>query len=879
MTNELIIVNAQSLSPQTISEIDRQVDNFIERHKINRCELNRLVFDSTAALTAAEKAAQDMTLQGKLKRFWKRFTGSNARKQDDINANFIQAQYAAQQTLQKLAEQNLLSFELIAAVNNKLNVQMAEVNVELNDICSMLLTFFSDTKQQLEDHDKRLKKLEHSDKLQHWTINIENQTFDGIKYRELDDATKIVCVVRDFLKLTNDGRSVTDFDYLETAMGTLGFKSNFKVSGEKFIRQVSGSSKLYNYLFGNDLQLAEFATEYEPIILELREAKESADRKFFVVKESKTSSEKSVKEFGLNIAFSPAENFLLSRIRDRFFEQTDESSEIGSYDLALELLYNLEQAKYAKEFHDKQETARKLFIDCKIEEALPLLKELEAAGDVQSRYILALIYNEGINGEKNPDYTKELLAENISAGDSCSVCFGVRLGLVEEDIEKIPLDEFIKLADEGDVFIQYELAKYYSTKNPKVASKYLESSWKQNYFIAGYEFAMKFYSAEDYEQTIMYFECAAAINPNVPMLHEKIYLDSIYKLALKFYSAKDYEKAKQYFERVAEKEHGPATLKLGDIYFYGHGSGVSDKSKAVELYKKAYELGESSDNSINQIALDFSRDGKGDNAAALKWWQIGAEKNYPLCLANLGWSYRYGKGVVKNWSQALKYFESAIAACLNNGYPEKQLGDLFYEGGNGINQDYEKAATYYETAVAKGRELSAKDKNNLANAEYNTGFKYRYGLYFTDKDYRKAVEWYKKADSHGKDCVWEIANCYEQLEEYSEALKWYRLGEGTGDKYSAWSVGDYYQYGKSVSKNYEKALAYYKRAIELGNDSGLPECGMAEIFFEGDDHIKADRSKAIALYWKAANKGCETAQQWLLKHGKAGIMDRIRWVF
>ena len=132
MANELAIVDKKKLSPQERQDIDKQVEDLIERHKQNRYEINRLVFESTAALTAGDKYAQDMNTQGMLKRFRKRFTGGNARTQDVINADLVKAQYAAQQTLQKLADQNQLNVELIDLFNERLNASLTEVNVILS---------------------------------------------------------------------------------------------------------------------------------------------------------------------------------------------------------------------------------------------------------------------------------------------------------------------------------------------------------------------------------------------------------------------------------------------------------------------------------------------------------------------------------------------------------------------------------------------------------------------------------------------------------------------------------------------------------------------------------------------------------------------------
>jgi hypothetical protein len=62
--------------------------------------------------------------KGFFQRFIGGITGSNKRLQDKINSNLRAAQYASQVTLQKLAEQNLMTFDLLTAVNNKLNASV-----------------------------------------------------------------------------------------------------------------------------------------------------------------------------------------------------------------------------------------------------------------------------------------------------------------------------------------------------------------------------------------------------------------------------------------------------------------------------------------------------------------------------------------------------------------------------------------------------------------------------------------------------------------------------------------------------------------------------------------------------------------------------------
>lgn len=293
-----------------------------------------------------------------------------------------------------------------------------------------------------------------------------------------------------------------------------------------------------------------------------------------------------------------------------------------------------------------------------LEKAVPILEEATETGDIQSRYILAVIYNEGAATDYsyyNPSYAKNLIEENFSSGDVCSIFFGRRLGIFRENITDVAFSKLKRLADNDDFFAQYELSKHYSANGYKeLALKYLERSADQNYFVAAYELGEKYCYSENYVQ------------------------------------------AKKYLEPLADMGHRNSMLLLGDIY-WSH-----DKAKAVEQYKKAYELGTSSNIGINRIGLYFSD--KDDHVEALKWWHIGERHNYENCLPYLGWAYRYGKGTDINFLKAAEYFNRGITAGYSNdGYCEKQIGDIYFKGGYDFDKNYEEAIKWYEAAKSKGR--------------------------------------------------------------------------------------------------------------------------------------------------------------------------------
>lgn len=82
---ELTITNAEitSLEETEKNEIDKEIDRIINQHKNNRYEVNRLVFESVAALTQSENYSNELNSQGILKRFWGGITWQNRKLQQN----------------------------------------------------------------------------------------------------------------------------------------------------------------------------------------------------------------------------------------------------------------------------------------------------------------------------------------------------------------------------------------------------------------------------------------------------------------------------------------------------------------------------------------------------------------------------------------------------------------------------------------------------------------------------------------------------------------------------------------------------------------------------------------------------------------------------
>ena len=677
MKYELKCVDDTLLQVEEKNEIERQIDSIIERHKGNRYQINRLVFESTAALTASENLIQKKASQGFLRRFWNNLTGKNNRLQADIDRNIARAQYASQQTLQKLAEQNLMSFELITAVNNKLNASMIAVEEEINnvygtmkDICDTMQQFFRRSRADIMQLATRIERLEKNVDLLNWQNSIEYQMYDGIEYQELDDVKKIVCIAHDFYNITGGEWRTSDLLLLKTAMGTIGLDPKDKIKYEKFIQEVGKDKRLFYHLIENKTLVDELATENELLATCLNQMNNLCFEEKYIIE----SVSKMLKRNNINISI---DGLSYQMVREYIAEEgISLGTDVSLYELELELLYNIEQLNYAKIDYEKLKKAKSLYINCRIAEALPLLKELAAEDNAQARFMLKEIYRLNLSNEDLSDYNT-ILKHNID-DYPCSAVQGVIDGVIDLNQLSLYKDKILKLCEKGDAIARYEIAKYYL--NPWhfekdeidyiMAMKYLELSALSGYFLAYNGIALRYYFGEGVNE--------------------------------------DNVEARKYFSISANMGYGRSLLFLGDIYYYGHGVD-SDISQAVEWWKKAYDNFYSSEVSINEIARFYSKEGTGDNSEAFKWWNIGSEKGYPSCICNLGWSYRWGHGVEVDYHKAIECFKRA-SEIGNNGYAERNLGDM-YINGNGVSYDRANARVWYEKAA----ELGDEDAKNWLN--------------------------------------------------------------------------------------------------------------------------------------------------------------------
>lgn len=346
---ELTIADSSVLTTEEQADLSKRIDALIAAHKNNRQEINRLVFESVSAMTTGEDYERQLSNKRGLRRLFGSITGSNKRLQDKINSSRAAAQYATQCTLQKLAEENLMTFDLITAVNNKLNASMTAVEGELNQVYAALLQFFKQSRSDVLQLGQRVDRLEQNVNLLNWQNSIEYQMFNGVEYMDLDDTAKIICLVRDFYDITQGQWTTMDLLLLKSAMGTIGISPREKIDYYHFIQTVSNNAQLRSKLLG-EKQLYGVPENYLVPLLSMKKLALLDNEEAFIV----GTIEESLTDAGVPADRQSIEGKLLTKYMAQE-AHVDLTTQVPHYDLILELLFNLQNAENSGLLHTQEE--------------------------------------------------------------------------------------------------------------------------------------------------------------------------------------------------------------------------------------------------------------------------------------------------------------------------------------------------------------------------------------------------------------------------------------------------------------------------------------------------------------------------------------------
>ena len=653
--NELNIINSEVVTVEDKDFFNNQIDLIINQHKNNRQTINRLVFDSMALLTDADTASDTLARKGFFKRLVGSFTGSNRKLETIINQNRSKAQYLAQQTLQKLAEQNLLSFDLIASVNNKLNFHVEQLNSEVENIYNGLNKFLTMYKGHLVQIESRLDTLERNVNLLTWTTSIEYQTFEGTPYNELDELTKMICIVRDFYEITKGVWRTSDLLLLKTTISSLNLLPNDKINYIDTLISIHDNPIIRAKLLGSsEIDIKEDFSESLLAMEILRKLNLlESDEKYQIDLCKKYVSEE-VDDLSLR-------NDLLKT----YFMGTkgiNGNQNINRYDFLLDLLYNLKSAedqlllvdhssanKYTVYINqENQREAVRLYEDGKkaLEEkdydsAYKFFQQSTDLGSIDAIYELSECYYWGRGIDINYDKAVSLIRIGLDKGNNnCLFLMGRAFSDgngVDKDIDKAKT--------------------YYRRAIDECSDKKVIGKAQGNLANILWDESPL---SEDKSEIVLLYEASMNNGSAISMQNLGIHYYEGYNIK------SDYEKAYYYLRQAAQHKRTDVYLRLGYMCQYGQGI-------------------------------------KKDCVMAKYWYEKGIEFNCNGCFNNLGILYKDGEGVEQDYKRAFELFEKA--AKLESEYGMSNLAFL-YENGYGVDRDINKAIDLYKEAAELGNQYA-----------------------------------------------------------------------------------------------------------------------------------------------------------------------------
>lgn len=654
--NELNIINSEAVTVEDKDFFNNQIDLIINQHKNNRQTINRLVFDSMALLTDADTASDTLAGKGFFNRLIGSFTGSNRKLETIISQNRSKAQYLAQQTLQKLAEQNLLSFDLIASVNNKLNFHVEQLNSEVENIYNGLNKFITMYKGHLVQIESRLDTLERNVNLLTWTTSIEYQTFEGTPYNELNELTKMICIVRDFYEITKGVWRTSDLLLLKATISSLNLLPNDQINYIDTLISIHDNPIIRAKLLGSsEIGIKEDFSESLLAMDILRKLNLlESDEKYQIDLCKKYVSEE-VDELSLR-------NDLLKT----YFMGTkgiNGNQNINRYDFLLDLLYNLKSAedqlllvdhssanKYTVYINqENQREAVRLYEDGKkaLEEkdydsAYKFFQQSTNLGSTDAIYELSECYYWGRGINIDYDKAIELIKYGLDKGnDNCLFLMGRAFHFgngIELNIKKAK--------------------EYYKDAIRECSDKIVIGKAQGNLANILWE---EVDSEETKNNVINLYKESIKNGSTISMYNLGYYFDNGYNVK------RDYMVAYDYYRMAAEQNHTNAQAELG--WMYEKGNGVSQ-----DYYKSAY------------------------------WYDLAAKNNHLVAMINLGNHYMNGNGVECNKEKGFSLYMKAYALRKNDESVSTLLYLIAnsYEFGNGVSKDCQEALRWYERARDAG---------------------------------------------------------------------------------------------------------------------------------------------------------------------------------
>ena len=190
--------------------IQEYILNNIEEYEKNSTKLTELTIEAVSSLSAGKSRTEFLSKQGFWGNLFNSITGQNRKIRGEIDYNYAIVKNASLKMIEYLAKQNKITYEGLIYLNNKLNNIEKNIEEELVTICNNIRESFNVILNKINQESNRIDSLEKKVELLEFKASANILEFDNIKYHDMDDIEKLICLSNDLFTKTSYSIKVND---------------------------------------------------------------------------------------------------------------------------------------------------------------------------------------------------------------------------------------------------------------------------------------------------------------------------------------------------------------------------------------------------------------------------------------------------------------------------------------------------------------------------------------------------------------------------------------------------------------------------------------------------------------------------------------------
>ena len=596
-------------------------------------KINMILSGMTALMNDTEDKTEKIEKQNWFQRMVKTVTGKNRATREEIKQNHDKLNAYMSQAIAELYNRNCIDSQVMISLGTQLNELYAE-HLQLKQMLGAFVVKLNEKIDSVDNFHMLNTEIEqgvYSDNEKIIAICKVMSQFDN---RIMEEPRKLDILRRSMEKqeiITEDEVLLTDYlmDIMNISVDEIGkiYLELSTIRSDFFANLILGVIEDYHFL--PDMQRK--MMKKEKIIGNLIQREGLDDTVTLSINEV-------------------YDNFINSKI------------EVKEGLIPIESIQNQRgnQISYNNNDNLEMKRAEQLFLNYKLDEAFELFKKLAENGNGRAMYFLGEFYFKPYGKTKEDNKkAKEWRIKGKEAGDVLAA-LNVAYSLPKDSDERNRIcfelfKDILKLAEAGDIFAQNELANMYLYGDGIEEDEEEGVKWLKKSADAGH--------------WISIMDLADCYSDGIGVSQDKLKAIDLYKrvyelgsgeaangIGLIYENQNNLEEAVKWYRKGFEKGYDWSGYNLA--YCYCNGIGVSqDELKALELYKKIYELGGSaSGGAANQIGLIYDEN-QNNSEEAVKWYRKGFEKGYDWSGCNLAYCYSNGIGVSQDKQKALELYK------------------------------------------------------------------------------------------------------------------------------------------------------------------------------------------------------------------------------